>query len=155
MKSSRRARALTRFACLSLAFAAAGCGVNPSADTTENLSFQIQLTSEANIRISQTTSLGAQLVFVETIYRATGNTAIGRDQASCTRVAPGNGVAYECLITFVLPTGDIYGEAASSHDGPSSGVVTGGTGSYSGVRGTFLFGASADPLVKLEFSLTK
>lgn len=134
---------------------AAGCGtVSGSGAKTEKLAFQSQLTSESNVRISPSSSLGAQLVFMDMIYRPTGTAAIGRDQGACTRVAPGNGVVYECLITFILPDGQLYAEAASSHDGPSTGVVSGGTGSYQAVRGTFAFTATGSPRVDLTFDLT-
>jgi hypothetical protein len=140
---------------VSLAALAAGCGgTSGSGAKTEKLALQSQLTSESNVRISQSTSLGSQLVFTDMIYRPGGTAAIGRDQGACSRAAPGNGVVYECLITFILPAGEIYAEAASSHDGPSTGVVTGGTGTYRAVGGTFAFTATGSPRVDLSFDLT-
>jgi hypothetical protein len=151
----RRLRSLLRSGLCApvVAVLAAGCGAS-GGGKTEKLSFQSQLTSESNLRVSPTTSLGSQLVFMDMIYQPTGTAAIGRDQGACTRVAPGNGVVYECLITFILPAGEIYAEAASSHDGPSTGVVTGGTSSYRAVRGTFAFTATGSPRVDLAFDLT-
>jgi hypothetical protein len=145
---------LRALGALLVAVAAGGCGTGGGASgKTERLALQSQLTSESNVRISPATSLGSQLVFTEMIYQPTGKAAIGRGQGACTRTGPGDGEVYECLITFVLPNGQIYAEAASSHDAPSTGVVTGGTGTYAGMRGTFDFTSTGSPRVDLTFKL--
>jgi len=136
------------------ALGAGACSLQ-SAAKSQTLRFETQLAATSDIRLSPGVSVGAQLVFTEMVFQPTGGSvAIGRAQGSCTRTQPGNGAVYECLITFILPAGQIYAEAASSHEGPSLGVVTGGTGAYSGVRGTFQIRATGTPKVSLTFELT-
>ncbi|HEY5198513.1 MAG TPA: hypothetical protein VIJ51_15940 [Solirubrobacteraceae bacterium] len=151
---ARRRRRVARIAacCGLTVLVAAGCG-GSAGGKTETLKLENQLTTETNLPISPTTSLGAQLVFTGMIYEPAGTAAIGRDQTACTRTAPGNGQVFECVMTFIMPSGQIYAEAASSHSGPGTGVVTGGTGNYAGMRGTFLFTATGNPRVDLTFSL--
>jgi hypothetical protein len=143
---------MSRWVCVIALLLVAGCG--SAGHASQTLRLENQLTTQTNLRISPATSLGAQLVFTGMIYEPSGTAAIGRDQASCTRTAPGNGQVFECLMTFILPKGQIYAEAASSHSGPATGVVTGGTGSYAGMRGTFQFTATGNARVDLTFTLT-
>jgi hypothetical protein len=147
-----RRRLLSAPAGLLVALVVVGCSAS-SGSRQQTLKLEDQLTTQTALPISPTTSLGAQFVFTGMIFEPAGTAAIGRDQAACTRTAPGNGQVFECLMTFILPAGQIYAEAASSHSGPATGVVTGGTGSYAGMRGTFVFTATGNPRVDLTFDL--
>ena len=60
---------------------------------------------------------------------------------------------YQCLLSFVLRDGVIYGQSMASADGPAGGVVTGGTDRYRDARGTFRFKATGSPRVNLTFKL--
>jgi hypothetical protein len=156
MSSRIRQTLRSAVAGLVLTVCAAGCGATESgSDKTQTLKLESQLTSENNLLITPTTSLGAQLVFTGMIFLPEGTAAIGRDQTACTRTAPGNGQVFECVMTFVMPSGQIYAEAASSHSGPATGVVTGGTGTYDGARGTFVFTATGTPRVDLTLKLIR
>lgn len=154
LPATHRRRAVLAVLCGLVPAVVTGCGSGSGAPRTRTLQLQNQLTAESNLAISPATSLGAQLVFTGMVYEPNGTAAIGRDQTACTRTGPGNGQVFECLMTFIMPAGMIYAEAASSHSGPSTGVVTGGTGAYAATRGTFQFTATGNPRVDLTFDLT-
>jgi len=98
---------------------------------------------------------GSQLVFTGMLFKRNGSSAIGRSQGSCTRTAPGRGEVYQCLLSFILRDGAIYGQSVASADGPALGVITGGTKEYRNVRGTFRFKATGDPRVSLTLAFTR
>jgi hypothetical protein len=96
---------------------------------------------------------GSQMVFNGMLFRPKGGSAIGRSQGACTRTAAGRGEVYQCLLSFVLRDGVIYGQSMASADGPAGGVVTGGTERYRNARGTFRFKTTGTPRVDLAFKL--
>jgi hypothetical protein len=96
---------------------------------------------------------GSQIVFDGMLFTPHGSTAIGRFQESCTRTAPGNGDVFQCLLTYVLAKGVIYGQADASSQGPANGAITGGTGQYANVRGTFQYRSSGSPRINLTFNV--
>ncbi len=98
---------------------------------------------------------GSQMVFTGMLFRPKGGSAIGRSQGACTRTAPGRGEVFECLLSFVLRDGVIYGQSTASADGPAGGVVTGGTDRYRDARGTFRYTATGSPRVNLTFKLRR
>ncbi|MHB8694638.1 MAG: hypothetical protein ACYDHH_25655 [Solirubrobacteraceae bacterium] len=98
---------------------------------------------------------GSVLVFVGMLFQPNRATAIGRYQGSCVRTAPSNGDVFECLLTYIVKDGDIYAQSVSSSQGPADGAVTGGTGRYAGVHGTFQYKATGNPRVDLTFALVR
>jgi hypothetical protein len=115
-------------------------------ESRETLELESQLSSAPQARGSRP---GAQMVFTGMLFRPDGSSAIGRSLGSCTRTAPGKGAVYQCLLSFILHDGAIYAQSVSSGGGPSDGAVTGGTGSYARVHGTFSYKATGSPRVKL------
>lgn len=97
---------------------------------------------------------GSVLVFTGMLFQPQGATAIGRFEGSCIRTAPGDGQVFECLLTYIVRGGNIYAQSISSSQGPADGAVTGGTGHYAAVRGTFQYKATGAPRVDLTFDLT-
>lgn len=102
---------------------------------------------------SSSATIGAQLIFTGMLFHLGSPRATGRSQGACIRTAPGGGTVFQCTLTFVLSDGTIYGQGVASSGGPTSGVVSGGTGHYTGARGTFSYRGVANPRVSLTFSL--
>jgi hypothetical protein len=96
---------------------------------------------------------GAQLVETSMLFSSRSAGAIGRGLTACTRTARGGGLVFQCSVSFLLPGGNIYGEAVSSTQGPGSGIVSGGSGGYADVRGTFAYQRTHGPRVGLVFTL--
>jgi hypothetical protein len=134
-----------------LAALAAGCGTSGKA---HSLRFESQLSSTQTVFISPGRSLGQELIFTAMIYPPGAPAANGRSQGTCIRAEPGNGEVYNCQLTFILPGGTVYALALASHDGPASGIVAGGTGSYASARGRFAYTATGSPRIGLTFTLT-
>ena len=151
---------------LAVALVAAGCGggkddVAPEDIATTTRSAGARTTSTTLALKSQlsaggrraSSALGSQMVFTGMLFRPKGGSAIGRSQGACTRTAPGRGEVYQCLLSFVLRDGVIYGQSMASADGPAGGVVTGGTDRYHDARGTFRYKATGSARVNLTFKL--
>ena len=79
-------------------------------------------------------SAGDLLVFSQKLRNATGR-EIGSASAFCVRTVPGK--MRECQGTFVLPRGQVF-VAGPDPDGVQRHAlaIVGGTGAYSGIRGT-------------------
>lgn len=80
--------------------------------------------------------LGNLLVFANPVYDAANRIRVGRDQGHCIRVAVGR--SWECFWTLILKEGQITCEGPYFDTGDSRLAVTGGTGRYSGAKGTLL-----------------
>jgi len=65
-------------------------------------------------------SVGDLLTFANPVYDAANKAQVGTDQGYCVRVAVGK--SWECIWTLILKSGQI--------------TVTGGTGKYSGAKGS-------------------
>ena len=89
-------------------------------------------------------SRGDQLTFRNQVYDATDTTVVGSDQGWCVRIAPKKG-AWECVYTTFLTGGQITVETPFSDAADSVGVVTGGTGTYSGASGSLDLTATWEP----------
>ncbi len=82
-------------------------------------------------------SVGDGFTFTGSLTR--DGKAHGRFSSACTvQDLKGDG-EFLCIATFVLPSGQLSGQALV-RSGSGTGVVTGGTGSYVGARGTFSVG---------------
>ena len=68
------------------------------------------------------------------IYDRENHVRIGRDQGNCIRVVVGK--SWECFWTLILPAGQITSEGPYYDSGDSIMAITGGTGQYSGAKGT-------------------
>ena len=80
-------------------------------------------------------SRGDQLTFSNKVYDAADNSVVGSDQGWCVRIAPKKG-SWECVWTTFLAGGQITVETPFYDTKDSVGVVTGGTGTYSGASGS-------------------
>lgn len=89
-------------------------------------------------------AVGNMLVFANKVYDAANKVQVGSDQGFCVRTAVAK--AWECLLTYVTKDGNITTEGLYSDAGDSTWAVTGGTGKYSGARGSMkLHGVDAKP----------
>jgi allene oxide cyclase len=80
-------------------------------------------------------SRGDQLTFGNQVYDATDTTVAGSDQGWCVRIAPKKG-SWECVYTTFLTGGQITVETPFYDAKDSTGVVTGGAGTYAGAKGS-------------------
>ena len=79
-------------------------------------------------------SVGDLLVFANGIFDAANKTPIGSDQGYCVRTLVGK--SWECVWTLTLKAGQITVEGPFRDEGDSLFAVTGGTGKYTGARGS-------------------
>jgi allene oxide cyclase len=79
-------------------------------------------------------SRGDLLVFSNDVFDADNKVRVGSDQGYCVRITPGK--SWECIWTLILKTGLITVEGPFMDEGDSLFVVTGGTGDYSGAKGS-------------------
>jgi allene oxide cyclase len=98
--------------------------------------------------------LGNLLVFANPVYDAANHIQVGRDQGYCVRVAVGR--SWECFWTLTLAKGQITCEGPYRDTGDSTLAITGGTGRYSGAKGTLILhprdskGSSFDFVYELD-----
>jgi hypothetical protein len=79
-------------------------------------------------------SAGDLLTFANPVFMNDDRTQMGTDQGYCIRVEVGK--SWECLWTLRLKDGQITVQGPFDDAGDTDLTVTGGTGKYSGVRGT-------------------
>jgi hypothetical protein len=79
-------------------------------------------------------SVGDLLTFANPVFDAADKVQIGSDQGYCIRVAVGK--SWECFWTLILKDGQITVEGPFFDSGDSVMVVTGGSGKYSGAKGS-------------------
>jgi allene oxide cyclase len=79
-------------------------------------------------------SIGDLLVFANGIFDAANKTQLGTDQGYCVRTVVGK--SWECFWTLTLKAGQITVEGPFMDAGDSLFAVTGGTGKYSGAKGS-------------------
>lgn len=140
--------------------AAAGCGGGDdkgdgSASSTKasTLHLESQLTRRTRVPADALSGTDMQIRLLSQIYEPEGKGATGRSQATCVRGQSGGGDVYNCDIAFVLPKGTLYGMAVASKDGPPSGAIVGGEGTFAGARGTFEYGTRHGDRLTLTVSL--
>ena len=79
-------------------------------------------------------SVGDLLVFANGIFDSANKTQLGSDQGFCVRTIVGK--SWECMWTLTLKAGQITVEGPFMDEGDSLFAVTGGTGKYSGAKGS-------------------
>jgi hypothetical protein len=105
------------------------------AGAAEQLKFVERPTNETTVDIGiHGDSVGDLLTFANPVFDATNTTQVGSDQGYCVRVAAGK--SWECIWTLILKSGNITLEGPFFDTGDSTFAVTGGTGKYSGAKGT-------------------
>jgi allene oxide cyclase len=80
------------------------------------------------------TTVGDMLVLANGIFEAANKAQIGSDQGYCIRTIVGK--SWECFWTLTLQAGQITVEGPFMDEGDSLLAVTGGTGKYSGAKGS-------------------
>lgn len=94
-------------------------------------------------------SAGDLLTFANEIYDAGNEKKIGTDNGWCIRTVPGK--AWECFWTISLPEGQITVQGPFYDASDSVLAVTGGTGSYTRVRGQMTLHARDDKGSEYDF----
>ena len=79
-------------------------------------------------------SVGDLLTFANPVFDSANKTQVGSDQGYCVRVIAGK--SWECFWTLRLGDGQITVEGPFYDTGDSIMAVTGGTGKYSGAKGS-------------------
>ena len=79
-------------------------------------------------------SVGDMLVFANTVFDAANKVQVGTDQGYCIRTVIGK--SWECFWTLTLKAGQITIEGPFADTGDSTFAVTGGTGKYTGAKGS-------------------
>ena len=79
-------------------------------------------------------TVGDMLVFANGVFDSDNKAQIGTDQGYCVRTIVGK--SWECIWTLTLKAGQITVEGPFMDEGDSLLAVTGGTGKYSGAKGS-------------------
>ena len=90
-------------------------------------------TSDAVTNGSSDDAAGNILTFANDVFDSSDRNKVGTDQGYCVRIVVGK--TWECNWTTFLPGGQITVEGPFSDSGDTEVAITGGTGSYRGVRG--------------------
>lgn len=133
----------------------AAADTDGAATATRTLKFESQLAAPARDARPTGNAPGAPMVFTGMLFEPDGEKAIGRSQGACMRTAPGRGEVFQCQLSFFLKTGTIYAQSTASAQGPSDGVITGGTRRWAYLRGTFRYTATGTPRVALTLRLRR
>lgn len=91
-------------------------------------------------------SPGDTLGWHNPVYNAADTRQVGTDNGYCIRTVATGKTEWECAWTTLLPGGDISVEGPYYDDGTDTTLaVTGGTGIYTGAKGTMLLHATGNP----------
>lgn len=103
-------------------------------------------------------SLGDTLGWHNPVYNASDTHQVGTDNGYCIRTVATGMTEWECAWTTFLPGGGITVEGPYYDNGTDTTLaVTGGTGIYTGAKGTMLLHATGDPVgseYDFDFTLT-
>jgi allene oxide cyclase len=92
-------------------------------------------------------SLGDVLGFHNPVYNAANTRRIATDNGYCIRTVATGKTEWECTWTTMLPGGHITVEGPYYDDGTDTTLaITGGTGRYTGARGSMLLHATGSPI---------
>jgi len=111
------------------------CAAALPVGAAEQLKFVERPTNETTVDIGiKGDSVGDLLTFANPVFDATNTTQVGSDQGYCVRVVVGK--SWECIWTLILKSGQITLEGPFFDTGDSTFSVTGGTGKYTGAKGS-------------------
>ena len=92
-------------------------------------------------------SLGDVLGFHNPVYNASNTRRVGMDNGFCIRTVATGKTEWECTWTTLLAHGDITVQGPYYDDGTNTTLaITGGTGKYTGAKGTMLLHATGKPV---------
>lgn len=104
-------------------------------------------------------SLGDVLGFHNPVYNAANTQRIATDNGYCVRTVATGKTEWECTWTTLLPGGQITVEGPYYDDGTNTTLaITGGTGAYTGAKGSMLLHATGNPVgseYDFVFTLTR
>jgi hypothetical protein len=106
-----------------------------SVQAREKLTVVEHPTDEKTINLSgKSDAIGDLLVFANPVFDAANKVQVGSDQGYCVRTVVGK--SWECFWTLIMKEGLITVEGPFYDTGDSEFVVTGGSGKYSGAKGS-------------------
>lgn len=79
-------------------------------------------------------SRGDLLVFVNPLFDSANKSSVGSSNGYCVRTNPGK--AWQCIWTMQFADGQLAVSGVYEDEGDSTFIITGGTGTFTGVRGT-------------------
>ena len=92
-------------------------------------------------------SLGDVLGFHNPVYNAANTRRVATDNGYCIRTVATGKTEWECTWTTLLPGGHLTVEGPYYDDGTNTTLtITGGTGRYTGARGSMLLHARGNPV---------
>jgi allene oxide cyclase len=92
-------------------------------------------------------SLGDVLGFHNPVYNASNTRKVGRDNGFCIRTVATGMTEWECAWTTLLRGGDLVVQGPYYDNGTDTTLaITGGTGKYTGAKGTMLLHATGNPV---------
>jgi hypothetical protein len=119
-------------ALVALAVGAVSPAWGSSGDKDKQTTFTVEaLTTEQSF---EGTALGDQIVFTSPLLK--GDTEVGHQAGVCIVTSVARAEA-QCVATYVLPGGQITGQALIrlGDPAPYAGAITGGSGKYQGAEG--------------------
>jgi type II secretory pathway pseudopilin PulG len=119
-------------ALVALAVGAVSPAWGSSRDKDKQTTFTVEaLTTEQSF---EGTALGDQIVFTSQLLK--GDTEVGHQAGVCIVTSVARAEA-QCVATYVLPGGQITGQALIrlGDPAPYAGAITGGSGKYQGAEG--------------------
>jgi hypothetical protein len=119
-------------ALVALAVGAVSPAWGSSGDKDKQTTFTVEaLTTEQSF---EGTALGDQIVFTSQLLK--GDTEVGHQAGVCIVTSVARAEA-QCVATYVLPGGQITGQALIrlGDPAPYAGAITGGSGKYQGAEG--------------------
>jgi hypothetical protein len=122
----------TAIALVALAVGAISPAWGSSSDKHKQTVFTVEaLTTEQDF---EGTALGDQIVFTSQLLK--GETEVGHQAGVCIVTSVARAEA-QCVATYVLPGGQITGQALIrlGDPAPYAGAITGGSGKYQGAEG--------------------
>ena len=122
----------TAIALVALAVGAISPAWGSSSDKHKQTVFTVEaLTTEQDF---EGTALGDQIVFTSQLLK--GDTEVGHQAGVCIVTSVARAEA-QCVATYVLPGGQITGQALIRLGDPTpyAGAITGGSGKYQGAEG--------------------
>jgi hypothetical protein len=92
-------------------------------------------------------SLGDVLGFHNPVFNASNTRQVGTDNGFCIRTVATGKTEWECTWTTLLAGGDLTVQGPYYDDGTDTTLaITGGTGKFTGARGSMLLHATGNPV---------
>lgn len=113
---------------------AAGASAGPSASTRHFTVIEHAKTDTVVDNPPKSDSIGDLLAFGNPIYSPGNTKKIGEDQGVCVRTKVGK--SWECTWTLTLKQGSLVVQGPYYDNADSMLAITGGTGAWTGARGT-------------------